>query len=166
MPTPRVSGGIIADQTLTGSLKYFKMAGAFAYTVSDGTITLDSSTAGGDPGVTYYYLVGADKPVPESLAELALRQIMEKCNIVEIGILGAVGAETAIHFSAANTSFGWLDAAGAVDTVAMVAAVAALGANVTVPTTTGGDVDDNTVAPVTISRSTTVTIVEVPFLLA
>jgi len=166
MPTPRVSGGIIADQMLTGSLKYFKMVGAFAYTVSDGTVTLDSSTAGGDPGVTYYYLVGVDKPVPESLAELALRQIMEKCNIVEIGIVGVPGSETAIHFSAANTSFGWLDAAGVVDTAAMVAAVAALGATVTVPTTSSGPVDDNTVVPVTATPSTTVTITEVPFLLA
>jgi len=166
MPTPRVNGGIITDQMLSGSLRYFKMTGSFDYTVSDGTVTLENGTGGGNPAVTYYPIVGIDRPVPKSLAEHALNIIMERCTVVEIGVIGVPGSETAIHFSAANTSFGWLDAAGDVDLAAMIAAIAAVGATLTVPTTTGGAVDDNTVAPVTTTPSTTVTITEVPFILA
>ena len=164
MATPRINGGIIADQMLTGSLKYFKMVGTFAYTVSDGTVTIGPGTSGG-AATTYYNLVGVDQPVPESLAEHAIAVIQDKCSLVEIGIVGVPGSETEIHFSAANTSFGWIDASGAVDTAAMVAAIAVVGATITVPTTHAGAVDDNTVLPATATPSTTVTITEVPFLL-
>ena len=154
---------------LTGNLVYFTMTGTFAYTVSDGTVTLESSSTGGPgAGITYYSLVGLDRPVPGSLADSALRTISDRCTITEIGVIGAPGAETAIHFSAENTAFGWIDSAGDVDTAAMEAAiiVGAGGATLTVPTTSGGAVDDNTVAPATATPSTTVTITEVPFELA
>lgn len=167
MPTPRVNGGIITDQMLAGNLIYFTMTGAFAYTVSNGTVTLDNGVAGSPGGaITYYPLVGEGRPVPGSLADLALRQISERCTITEIGVIGAPGAETAIHFSCDGTAFGWIDASGNVDTAAMIAAVAELGATIDVPTTSGGAVDDNTVAPATASVSTTVVITEVPFELA
>ena len=38
--TFKVNGGIINNQTLTGSLRYFKMTGPFAWTVSDGSVNL------------------------------------------------------------------------------------------------------------------------------
>lgn len=163
--TVKINGGITISQSLTGSLKYFKMTGAFAYTVSDGTVTLAGAVSGGT-STTTYPLVGVNDPVPNSLAALAINAIMTKCTVVETGVVGAPGSETAIHFSAENTSFGWLDANGAVDTAAMVAAIAALGATVTVPTTSGGAVGDNTVPPATAARSTTVAITQVPFVLA
>lgn len=174
MPTgvTRVNGGIISDQMLSGSLRYFKMVGTFAPTVSAGTVTLDSSTAGGGnfPATsTYYFLVGSSdlpRPVPGSLADHALRVIMEKCTVVEIGLVGTVGAETEIHFSAANTSFGWIDAAGDVDTAAMVAAIAEVGATINVPIENAGAADDIEETPVYDDVSTTVTITEVPFKLA
>lgn len=166
MATPRVNGGIISDQMLAGTLKYFKMVGTFAYAVSDGTVTVGPGTSGGSTPTTYYNLVGTDQPVPESLAEHALSVIQERCTVVEIGFVGAPGAETALHFAAENTAFGWIDAAGDVDTAAMVAAIAAAGATITVPTTHAGAVDDNTVAPATATPSTTVVITEVPFILA
>lgn len=166
MPTPRINGGIITDQMLTGSLLYFKMTGAFAYTVSDGTVTLLPSTSGGT-STTYYNLVGVDRPVPGSLADDVLRVLSERCTIVDIGVIGAPGSETAIHMAISGTAFGWIDATGAVDVTAMEDAVTdTLGANVTVPTTSGGAVDDNTVLPETVSRSTAVTIVETTFELA
>lgn len=164
----KVSGGIITDQMLTGSLRYFKMVGDFAPSVSLGTVSLDSSTAGGDALTTYYYVVGGStmkRPVPGSLADWALTAIMEKCTVVEIGFVGGDETETELHFSAANTSFAWIDDDGNVDTVAMQDAVASIGATLTVPDV-NGSVDDNTVAPVTKDASTTVTITEVPFNLA
>ena len=166
MPTPRVNGGIISDQMLTGHLRYFKVAGSFAYTVSDGTVTLDSSTAGGTPDSVYYFLVGENKPVPGSLADWVCRKIMDKCTIVEIGLVGDPGAETELHFSAANTSFGWIDDDGNVDVTATQDAIAEIGPTLTVPTTSGGAKDDITSAPITADVSTTVTITEVPFNLA
>jgi hypothetical protein len=166
MPTPRVNGGIITDQMLAGKLLYFKMTGAFAYTVSDGTVTLQNGVAQGATPVTSYPLVGEDRPVPGSLADLALRQISERCSITEIGVIGAPGAETEIHFSCEGSAFGWIDMNGDVDVAAMIAAVATLGATVDVPTTSGGAVGDNTVAPATANVSTTVVITEVPFELA
>lgn len=165
MPT-KVNGGVITDQMLTGSLRYFKMSGNFAGTVSPGTVAIDSTSAG--DAATYYFLVGSSdtpRPVPGSLADLALRTIMDKCTVVEIGLVGAPGAETEVHFSAANTSFGWLDDAGETDVVAMQDAIAALGATITVPSDSGS-VDDNTATPVTTDVSTAVTITQVPFILA
>jgi hypothetical protein len=165
MSVLKINGGIVSSQALTGSLKYFKMVGNFNYTVSNGTVTLPPATSGGSTPTPSYNLVGINDPVPNSLASLALNAITARCTIVEIGLKGTPAATTEIHFAAENTSFGWINDIGEVDTAAMVAAVAALGATVTVPTTSGGAVDDNTVPPATASVSTTVTITQVPFLL-
>jgi len=168
--TIKINGGIVASQALTGSLKYFKMTGNFNYTVSDGTVTLAGAVSGGT-STTTYPLVGLGDPVPNSLAALALNAITERCTIVEIGLIGTPAATTEIHFAAENTSFGWIDENGDVDTAAMVAAVAAVavpdtGTTVVVPTTSGGTVGENTSAPATATVSTTVTITQVPFALA
>lgn len=45
--TFKVNGGIINSQTLTGSLRFFKMIGPFAWTVSDGSVNLPVSSSGG-----------------------------------------------------------------------------------------------------------------------
>lgn len=185
----RVNGGVISDQMLTGSLKYFKMTGAFANAMSAGGVNLDSFSVGGDAPVTHYFVVGRQdldengnsvgevvRPVPGSLADLALRALMEKCTIVEIGFVGAPGSESELHFSAANTSFGWMDysdpADVKVDIDAMELAVGLLandpavpGGPVTVPALSG-TFDITTTPPVTADVSTTVTITEVPFNLA
>lgn len=147
--TLRVNGGIISDQSLSGSLLHFKIGkgeGNFGYAVSDGSVTIPPSSSGGNPGVTFYQLLGDGEPVPTSAAELALRQISEKCTIVQIGLVGDPDV-TEIHIAVENTSFGWIDSNGDVDTAAMAAAIAALG-TVTVPTTSGIP-DDNTATPVT-----------------
>lgn len=167
MPQVKVNGGIITDQMLSGSLKYFKMVGDFAPTVSAGTVNIDSASTGG-ASITTYFVVGSDetpRPVPGSLADIAIRAISERCGIVSLAVIGTVGAEAEIHFAAANTSFAWLDENGDVDTDAMAAAVAEVGATVTVPNVSGGT-DDPTATPVTKDASTTVTITEVPFALA
>ena len=148
----RVHGGIISDQTLSGSLKHFKVtkaAGNFGYVISDGTVTIPPSSKGGPEGstTTYYQLVDDGESVPESAAELALRQISEKCTVVQIGVIGSPDA-TELHIAIENTSIGWIDENGDIDTAAMAAAIAALG-TVTVATTNGGPAGDNTVTPVT-----------------
>lgn len=165
--TTQVNGGIITDQMLAGSLVYFKMVGAFAYTVSDGTVTLDSPVTGGASTTTTYFTVGEDRPVPGSLADWALEAIMEKCTVVDIGVIGAPGAETEIDLAIDGSAFGWITpmasdgTGGLVDVVAMQDAIAAIGATLTVPVggTAGG-------VPVTADVSTTVTITQVPFELA
>lgn len=150
--TLRVHGGIISDQTLSGSLKHFKItkaAGDFGYVISDGTVTIPPSSKGGPEGstTTFYQIVDDGEAVPESAAELALRQIVEKCTIVQIGVVGSPDA-TEIHIAIENTSIGWIDSNNDIDTAAMAAAIAALG-SVTVPTTSGGSAGDNTVTPQT-----------------
>lgn len=105
--TIRVNGGIITKQALTGSLRYFKMVGPFAWTVSDGTVNLPLLTNGGDPTVSSYFVVGKDQPVPKSAAERALAEITKKCTVTIIGLLGEYGATTEVHFAVENTSMGW-----------------------------------------------------------
>lgn len=166
MSVLKINGGILTSQALTGSLKYFKMIGNFNYTVSDGTVTLPPASSGGATPTPSYNLVGIEDPVPNSLASLAINALSGKCTIVSIGLKGTPAATTEIHFAAENTSFGWIDDTGAVDTAAMVAAVADLGTTVSVPTTSGGAVGDNSATPAFVNVSTTVTITQVPFLLA
>tara|TARA_B100000929_G_scaffold286192_1_gene270887 strand:- start:1099 stop:1608 length:510 start_codon:yes stop_codon:yes gene_type:complete len=168
--TLRVHGGIITDQTLAGSLLHFKIgkaAGNFGYVVSDGTVTLPPSTKGGPEGstATYYQIVDDGEAVPESAAELALRQITEKCTVVQIGLVGDPDV-TEIHIAIENTAIGWIDSNGDIDTAAMAAAIAALG-SVTVPTTSGGTEGDNTAAPQTESIDLSdVTVTASPYQLA
>lgn len=119
MPVFRVNGGIINSQTLTGSLRYFKMTGNFAWTVSDGSVNLPVSVPGGvppSPVVTTYFVVGPDKPVPHSAAEWALQEISKQCDIVIIGLYPSPGTgsppagygdTTEIHFACSASAFGW-----------------------------------------------------------
>lgn len=104
----RVNGGIINSQTLTGSIRFFKMTGPFAWTVSDGSVNLPQVFRGGDPAVSQYYVVGEDRPVPNSAAELALREISKKADIVIINLVpGTYSTTTEIHFACSASAFGW-----------------------------------------------------------
>lgn len=162
--TLRVHGGIISDQTLSGSLLHFKIIADinFGYVVSDGTVTIPPSSKGGPAGstTTYYQLVDDGEAVPESAGELILRALSEKCTVVQIGLVGLDAyVATEIHIAIENTSFGWIDETNAIDTDAMAAAIAALG-TVTVATTAGGTPGDNTVTPVTEAIDLSATTVE------
>ncbi len=174
----RVNGGIINDQTLTGSLRYFKMTGPFAWTVSDGSVNLPVSVTGGATPATSYFVVGNDRPVPNSAAELALREISKKCDIVIMSCQPAsYGGTTAIHFAVSASAFGWgqdtpgystppadADADPAAAAADMQVAVRAL-PNATVYITVGAA--NQASAPVTATANfSTVTVVEVPFKLA
>ena len=165
----RVNGGIINSQTLTGSLRFFKMVGPFEWTVSNGSVNLPVSVSGGATTATTYFVVGEDKPVPNSAAELALSEISKKCDIVQIGLAPQLyGSTLEVHFAVSASAFGW----GA-DTMPedpstaaplMQAAVRALG-NLTVYVGVG--VFDPAEPPVTATANlATVTITEVPFKLA
>lgn len=181
--TIKVSGGIINDQTLSGNLRYFKMTGPFAWTISDGSVNLPLTFSGGNPAVVNYFVVGADKPVPESAAEIALRTIALQCSVVIVSVQPATyGSTTAIHF-ATGQSNGWGPGltpeyelvAGQTDVtippplavtaaVNMQAAVNALGTQ-TVYVSVG--TANPATAPVTATANLgTVTITEVPFALA
>lgn len=174
----RVNGGIINDQTLTGKLRFFKMEGPFAWTVSDGSVNLPVSVSGGDTTTTSYFVVGNNKPVPGSAAELALREISKQCDIVIISLVpSSYGATTEIHFACSASAFGWGSNTPAYDlppanqdedpsaaAPAMEAAVVALG-NKTVYVSVGAP--SSAATPVTaVADMSTVTITEVPFILA
>lgn len=126
MPT-KVNGGIINDQMLAGSLRHFKLDMDFGVVVSPGDVKLESSSSGGNPAVTSYFTVPVGKGVPDSGADLALRVVMEKCTVVQIGLVEAANRVGEIHIACENTSFAWDDAA------AMQTAIRALGAAVEVP---------------------------------
>lgn len=121
--TFRVNGGIINDQTLTGGMRFFKIVGPFAWTVSAGTVNLPASVVGGDPSVTSYFVVGSPavsaappipakpaivRPVPNSAAEIVLREISKQADIVLIGLMPAsFGATTELHIALSASSLGW-----------------------------------------------------------
>ena len=174
----RVNGGIINSQTLTGSLRFFKMTGPFAWTVSDGSVNLPVLVSGGAVTATSYFVVGDLRPVPNSAADLAFREITKQCDVVQIGLVpGPYGATTEIHFACSASAFGWgsdtppysvppADQPEDLTAAApqMEAAVQSLG-NVTVYITVGAP--DQAAVPVTaVADMGTVTIVEVPFELA
>lgn len=176
--TTRVNGGIITSQTLAGSLRYFKMTGPFAWTVSDGSVNLPVSVSGGAIAATTYFVVGNDRPVPLSAAELALHELSKQCNITIISCQPALyGATTQIHFACSASGFGWgsdtpnysTPPANAVEDLTaaapqMQAAVRALGAK-TVYVSVGAA--NQATAPVTATADlNTVVLVEVPFKLA
>ena len=178
MSAIRVNGGIINSQTLTGSLRYFKMTGPFAWTVSDGSVNLPVQVSGGQVTATTYFVVGADKPVPVSAAELAFREITKQCDVTIISCQPALyGNTTQIQFACSASAFGWGSNTPPYDvppanqpedlTAAapqMQAAVRALG-NQTVYVSVGSP--DQSATPVTaVADMSTVTIVEVPFKLA
>lgn len=176
--TIKVSGGIINSQTLTGSLRYFKMTGPFAWTVSDGSVNLPVAVSGGKIIATSYFVVGNNKSVPNSAAELAFRELSKQCDITIISCRPALyGATTEIHFACSASAFGWgSDTPGysvfpanmPEDLTAaapqMQAAVVALG-NKTVYVSVGAP--NQAAIPVTaVANLGTVTITEVPFALA
>jgi hypothetical protein len=167
--TIKVNGGIINSQTLTGSLRYFKMVGPFAWTVSNGSVNLPVSVAGGAVTATSYFVVGNDKPVPNSAAALALTEISKKADIVIISCQSALyGGTTEIHFACSASAFGWnADVFPEDPTTAaplMQAAVRAL-PNATVYITVGAA--NQATPPVTATANfSTVTVTEVPFKLA
>lgn len=174
----RVNGGIINDQTLTGSLRFFKMTGPFAWTVSDGSVNLPVSVSGGDVTATTYFVVGDLRPVPNSAADLALQEISKQCGIVMISLQPDLYGDTEeIHFACSASAFGWGSDTPPYDvppadqpedmTAAapqMEAAVQALGVK-TVYVSVGAA--NQATPPVTANADLgTVTIVEVPFVLA
>lgn len=177
--TFRVNGGIINDQTLTGRLRFFKMTGPFAWTVSNGSVNLPVFAGTNyTPNQGSYFTVGDGRPVPLSAAELAIREIAQKCEVVMISLRPNTGASTTeIHFACSATAFGWgantpaygvapgvLDEDPTAAAPEMQAAVRALGSK-TVYVSVGAS--DPTAVPVTATANlATVTITEVPFALA
>lgn len=104
----RVNGGIINQQTLSGGLRFFKIVGPFAWTISDGTVNLPESTAGGATSVTTYFQVGSGNPVPLSAAELVLQTIIQQADIVVIGLVpGLAGTTTEIDIAVSASALGW-----------------------------------------------------------
>ena len=104
----QVNGGIINDQTLTGGMRFFKIAGPFAWTVSNGSVNLPVSITGGSVPVTTYFVVGNNKPVPNSAAAIALREISKQADIVLIGLIPATyGETTELHIGVSASAFGW-----------------------------------------------------------
>jgi len=107
--TFQVNGGIINDQTLTGGMRFFKITGPFAWTVSDGTVNLPVKVHGGPgAGTTSYFVVGNNRPVPNSAAAVALKEISKQADIVVIGLVPALYAATnEIHIGVSASAFGW-----------------------------------------------------------
>lgn len=104
----KVNGGIISEQTLTGGMRFFRIVGPFAWTVSNGSVNLPVSISGGATTVTTYFVVGNNRAVPNSAAELALHEVSKQAGIVLIGLVPATyGATTEIHIGVASSSFGW-----------------------------------------------------------
>src|SRR5574337_157555 len=104
----RVNGGIINDQTLTGGMRFFKIVGPFEWTVSDGSVNLPVVFNGGDPLVTSYFVVGNNKPVPNSAADLVLKEISKQADIVLIGLMpNTYGVTTELHIGVSASAFGW-----------------------------------------------------------
>lgn len=104
----RVNGGIVNNQTLTGGMRFFKITGPFAWTISDGSVNLPVSISGGTPNEIKYFSVGDNMPVPGSAAELALNEVSKQADIVIIGLLPNVyAATTEIHIGVSASAFGW-----------------------------------------------------------
>lgn len=177
--TIRANGGIINNQTLTGRLRFFKMTGPFSWTVSDGTVNLPVLESTTYTPSRDYLVVGRDRPVPNSAAEIALREIGLKADIVIISLRPALyGNTTEIHFACSATAFGWgsdvpdynLPPANVGEDLTaaapqMQAAVRALGIRRVY--TSIGATPSSTTAPVTANANLgLVTVVEVPFALA
>lgn len=104
----RVNGGIINDQTLTGGMRFFKITGPFAWTVSNGTVNLPVAANGGETLVTTYFVVGNNRPVPKSAAELVLTEISKRADIVLVGLVpNTYGLTTELHIGVSSSSLGW-----------------------------------------------------------
>lgn len=141
----KVHGGILTDRSLSGGLQHFIMYGIdFGHVVSDGTVTLDSSTSGGN-GETYYKLVDVGRPVPRSSVDAAFSILSQKATIQQIGLQG-ISNIVEVHFSMQSASQGWIKADGSVNVSAMEDAVRELGI-IEVPAPSGGGIGDNTQPP-------------------
>lgn len=106
--TFKVNGGIINDQTLTGGMRFFKIVGPFAWTVSNGSVNLPVFTTGGAVPVTSYFVVGDTRPVPNSAAAIALQEISKQADIPLIGLVPDIyAATTEIHIGVSASAFGW-----------------------------------------------------------
>jgi len=106
--TFQVNGGIINDQTLTGGMRFFKITGPFAWTVSDGTVNLPVKVHGGKIAADSYFVVGNNRPVPNSAAAIVLKEISKQADIVLIGLVpGLYGTTTEIHIGVSASAFGW-----------------------------------------------------------
>ena len=106
--TVQVNGGIINSQTLTGGMRFFKITGPFAWTVSNGSVNLPVSVAGGAVTATTYFTVGNNKPVPNSAAAIVLKEIGKQADVVLIGLMPATyGATTELHIGVSASAFGW-----------------------------------------------------------
>lgn len=104
----QVNGGIINDQTLTGGMRFFKITGPFAWTVSDGSVNLPVTVQGGAILTTTYFVVGNNRPVPNSAANIVLKEISKQADIVVIGLLpNTYGATTELHIAVSASAFGW-----------------------------------------------------------
>jgi len=104
----QVNGGIINNQTLTGGMRFFKITGPFAWTVSDGTVNLPVKVHGGKIAADSYFVVGNNQPVPNSAAAIALKEISKQADIVLIGLAPSLYAgTTAIHIGVSASAFGW-----------------------------------------------------------
>lgn len=166
--TFKVSGGIITDQMLTGGLRFFKMTGPFAWTVSNGSVNLPVFVSGGAPGSTTYHVVGNNKPVPNSAADFALQEISKQCTIVIVSLVPGPYSATEIHFACASTAFGWGASTSpelsATAVAEMQAAVNALGVK-TVYVSVGA-ANQSTVPVTAAANLGAVTISETSFILA
>lgn len=99
----RVSGGIINDQMLTGSQRYFKLGGVnFSGTISDGSVTISLDYGSSLPPERQTIVtLGEGEPVPNSAAEQALRVVQQKATIVVVGV------DAEVHYALENTSMAW-----------------------------------------------------------
>jgi hypothetical protein len=106
--TFQVNGGIINQQTLSGGLRFFKIVGPFAWTVSNGSVNLPVKVSGGEVTATTYFVVGDKKPVPNSAANIALKKVSEQADITLIGLMpNLYGATTELHIAVSASAFGW-----------------------------------------------------------
>ena len=176
----KVNGGIVNQQTLTGGMRFFKIVGPFAWAVSDGTVNLPVSVSGGATTATTYFQVGNGFPVPDSAAELVLRTLTAKADVVIVGFVpGVNGTSTEMDVAFSASAFGWgsdlpdyqtppadqdeqqLPTTPTNAAIEMQAAIQAM-PNATVYITTGGT--SQATAPVTATATfTAATVTEVSF---
>jgi len=107
--TTRINGGIITDQMLSGSFRYFKMTGTFVNTVGQGTVATPTTIIpgqqieGGNPNSITQKLVQPGAAVANSVADRVFRVITSKCTVLLISLI----SDTEIHFVAEAGTCGW-----------------------------------------------------------
>ena len=106
MPTVQVNGGIITDEMLAGSLRFFKMSGPFANTIGTGNVKIPGTELYGAGSPLVVGDANTERPVPNSAADRAFEVLQRKCTIVHITVVD----DNNIHFVCDGTAFGWQDA--------------------------------------------------------